>query len=241
MIRWMVAVALAVAMVGWGPAPLYAQDVEPTTTFTDDDNGVDVLGAVSDSLRLLMIEHGYRIAFQEKVRQELGGPFWVDYHRSVKLPPQWDDGDSFMVNYVGHPIHGAAAGYIWLDHDRAAPTRISLDRSYWTSRGRAAIWAAAYSFQFEWGPLSEASIGNVGMNPATTGWVDHVVTPIGGFGWIVAEDALDRYLVEWVETRTGNRFLRAALRVGLNPGRALSNASGGRWPWYRDGRPLNGR
>ena len=39
-------------------------------------------------------------------------------------------------------------------------------------------------------PLSEASIGNVGPNPATNGWVDHVVTPVGAFGLIVAEDAL---------------------------------------------------
>lgn len=58
-------------------------------------------------------------------------------------------------------------------------------------------WSAAYSLQFEIGPLSEASIGNVGMRPETTGWVDDVVTPLGAFGLIVAEDALDRYFVQW--------------------------------------------
>ena len=56
-------------------------------------------------------------------------------------------------------------------------------------------WAAAYSLQFEFGPLSEASVGNVGMHPETTGWVDRVVTPVGAFGLIVAEDALDRWFV----------------------------------------------
>jgi hypothetical protein len=50
-------------------------------------------------------------------------------------------------------------------------------------------WAAGYSLQFEIGPLSEASIGNVGMRPQTTGWVDYVVTPLGAFGLIAAEDA----------------------------------------------------
>jgi hypothetical protein len=100
-------------------------------------------------------------------------------------------------------------------------------------------WAAAYSVQFEVGPLSEASIGNVGMNPETTGWVDHVVTPAGAFGWIVVEDALDRFLVKWVERHTRNTVVRASLRLALNPGRALSNSTAGRSPWHRDDRALN--
>ena len=58
------------------------------------------------------------------------------------------------------------------------------------------VFSAAYSLQFEIGPLSEASIGNVGMRPETTGWVDHVITPMGAFGLIVVEDALDRYAVK---------------------------------------------
>lgn len=244
-------VSLVLVLVACGAvAPARAQEVEPVTALADDqpvtafvDNqqGVNIIGAFADSLKLLMIEHGTRIAFQEKTRKELGGPFWSDYMQALRLPPQWEDSDSWAVNYIGHPIHGAAAGYIWLDHDRDAPTRISLSSHYWATRGMAAAWAGAYSLQFEWGPLSEASIGNVGKNPATTGWVDHVVTPVGAFGWIVAEDALDRYLVEWVEARTHNKFLRAALRLGSNPGRALSNAASGRWPWFRDGRPLDWR
>src|SRR5678815_3862186 len=147
-------------VIGTG-APLRAQDVTPTT-FEDSRQGTDIIGAFADSLKLLMVEHAFRIAFQEKTRQELGGPFWLDYKRSVRIPPQWEDTDAWWVNYIGHPIHGAAAGYIWLDHDPNAPVEISLNRNYWTTRGRAAAWSAAYSLQFEYGPLSEASIGNVG-------------------------------------------------------------------------------
>jgi hypothetical protein len=99
-------------------------------------------------------------------------------------------------------------------------------------------FAASYSLQFEIGPLSEASIGNVGMRPETTGWVDHVITPVGAFGFIVAEDAVDKYFVQWVEQHTSNPLARAALRILFNPGRALANGASGRTPWYRADRPL---
>lgn len=196
-------------------------------------------GAIADSLRLLMIEHSSRVAFQEKTRRELGGPFWRDYVRSVKMPRTWNDGDGWLVNYVGHPIHGAAAGFIWLDHeDGAHDPALGFSREYWGSRGRAVAWAAVYSLQFEFGPLSEASIGNVGLRDNTTGWVDHVVTPAGALAFMVAEDALDRHLIRRLEARTDNRFLRALVRMALNPSRSLSNIAQGRLPWFRVGRPI---
>jgi hypothetical protein len=186
-----------------------------------------------------MIEHTTRIAFQEKTRRELGGPFFRDYVRSVKIPDTWNDGDSWAVNYVGHPIHGAASGFIWLDHEVGAhDPRLKFSRSYWASRGRATAWAAVYSIQFEFGLLSEASIGNVGMHPGTTGWVDHVVTPIGALGFMVVEDALDRFLIERIEQWTGNTILRTASRIVLNPSRTLSNAAQGKMPWTREARPF---
>jgi hypothetical protein len=93
--------------------------------------------------------------------------------------------------------------------------------------------------QFEVGPLSEASIGNVGLRPETAGWVDYVVTPVGAFGFMIAEDALDRYFVRWVESHTGNRVLRAAVRLLFGPSRMLANAAESRLPWYRPDRTLD--
>jgi hypothetical protein len=229
-------IAVAVITV---TVPVHGQETPSAPVFAEAEEGTDVKGAFVDSLKLLMIEHSVRIAFQEKTRRELTGPFFSDYQRSVHIPRQWGDTDAWWVNYIGHPIHGAAAGYIWIDHERAAPSEISLSGRYWASRGRAAAWAAAYSLQFEYGLLSEASIGNVGLNPATNGWVDHVVTPAGAFGLIVAEDALDRFFVKWVEGHTRNRVWRASLRLVFNPGRTLSNTASGRLPWHRDGRPLS--
>ncbi len=196
-------------------------------------------GAFSDSLRLLLLEHSTRVAFQGKTRRELGGNFFADYKRSLRMPDTWDDGDSWAVNYVGHPIHGAASGFIWLDHeDGSHDPKLGFSQEYWASRGRATAWAAVYSLQFEFGPLSEASIGNVGLRPNTTGWVDHVVTPAGALGIMVAEDALDRYLIVRIESWTENRAVRAIARMVLNPGRTLSNGAQGRAPWSRAVRPL---
>jgi len=206
-----------------------------------DQDGTDVLGAFKDSFRLLLLEHGARLVFQGKTRRELGGNFWTDYADSVRMPGQWGDSDGWFVNYIGHPIHGAAAGYIWLDHEPGAPASFGMNREYWVARGRAAAWAATYSLQFEIGPFSEASIGNVGLRPETTGWVDYVVTPVGAFGLMVGEDALDRHLVRRLEARVGSSFWRATLRLALNPGRALSNAASGRAPWHRPDRSLDWR
>jgi hypothetical protein len=220
--------------------PVDAQ-ITTASALHQDDEGADVLGAFGDSLKLLLIEHSIRIAAQDKTRRELDGPFWSDYRRSVRMPGQWEDSDAWWVNYLGHPIHGAAAGYIWLDHDPHAPAEIGLNRRYWATRAQAAAWIGTYSLQFEFGPLSEASLGNVGLRPETTGWVDHVVTPVGGFALIVAEDALDRFLVKWLEARTTNRVARASLRLIFNPGRTMSNTVSGKHPWHRPGRPLSWR
>jgi hypothetical protein len=200
--------------------------------------GTNVRAAFFESLKLLTFEHGIRIGFQEKTRRELGGPFWSDYKKSVRVPKQWDDTDSVFINYIGHPIHGAAAGYAWIDNGPEVSREIEWSGAYWAGRARTLAWTAGYSLQFELGPLSEASIGNVGMDPATTGWVDHVVTPIGAFGLIVAEDALDRFFVKWLEAHTSNRFLRATMRLGFNPARTMSNVARGRVPWHREGRPI---
>ena len=203
---------------------------------------IDLSGAVADSLKLVSVEHAIRIAFQQKTRTELEGPFWQDYMRSVRMPQTWEDGDAWWVNYVGHPIHGAAAGYVWTAHDpHTTSSEIGLNRHYWATRWRPLAWMTVYSLQFEFGPLSEASIGNVGMNPETTGWVDHVVTPVAGLGLMVAEDALDQFFVKWAETYVRNRFYRASLRIIFNPGRTLGNLSTNHAPWYRSTRPLTPR
>jgi hypothetical protein len=220
------------------PAASGSQNQTSLTAPAPSGARTDVQGAFEDSLRLLMLQHLGRM-FQEKTRRELVGPFFSDYAHSVRVPGQWSDGDKWPVNYVGHPIQGAAVGYIWIDHDPHGWNQKPFSRGYWASRGRAALWSAAYSVQFEVGPLSEASIGNVGRNPATTGWTDYVITPAGAFALIVGEELVDRSFLAWIEAHTSNTFVRATLRSLVTPGRSLSNMASGRMPWFRDGRPLD--
>jgi hypothetical protein len=234
--RVLSATALALVATLASPALVCAQDGthDGRSTLTSDATPAPSTwkGAIVDSIRLLFIEHTTRILFQEKTRRELGGPFFPDYARSLNVPRTWSDGDSWGVNYIGHPIHGAAAGYIWLNHEPGShDPSLGFSKAYWASRARASAWAAAYSLQFELGPASEASIGNVGMRHGTTGWVDHVMTPVGAFGFMVAEDLLQRHLVTRIESWTDNRLLRTVSRTVLTPSRTISYAAQGRMPW----------
>ena len=148
-------VIATVLLLAVGPREAHAQAGEARD---DADSSRDWAETFAASIRLLMLEHGVRMAAETKTRRELGGAFWGDYTRSVRWPRQWSDGDGWQVNYVGHPVHGAAAGWLWLEH---APARQPGASSYVKSRLQAAAFAGVYSLQFEMGPISEASIGNV--------------------------------------------------------------------------------
>jgi hypothetical protein len=79
------------------------------------------------------------------------------------------------------------------------------------------------------------------MNSRTVGWVDHVVTPTGGFAMMVGEDAVDRFVIRRLEAHVPGSLPRAILRIALNPSRTMSNVSALRAPWHRDGRSLRDR
>jgi hypothetical protein len=191
--------------------------------------------ALGQSLRFLAIEHGFRL-FQRKTRRELSGPFLKDYQASVKNLGGWGDGDSKFTNYVAHPMQGAAAGYIQIQNDpKGREAEFGRSKQYWQSRFKAFAWSAGYSTQFELGPISEASVGNVGMKKGTMGFVDLVVTPVGGLGMMVAEDVLERFLLRPIESRTTSPRKRAFFRVLLNPSRSFAGVLGDRLPWHRRG------
>lgn len=189
--------------------------------------------ATQQALLFLAVQHGYALT-QPKTRRDLSGPFFKDYFRSVASLGKWEDGGRFFTNYVAHPMQGSLLGFIWVQNDpkgKAAP--FGRSKVYWRSRAKALAWSAAWSTQFELGPVSQASIGNVGLHGKQT-WVDIVVTPVGGAAWLVAEDALDRFVVRRIERRTDNRFVRIVARMLFNPTRASANLLRFEKPWRRD-------
>jgi len=190
--------------------------------------------AIKQSLLFLGVQHGYALT-QPKTRRDLKGPFFKDYIRSVKSLHGWEDGGRFFTNYVAHPMQGSLLGFIQIQNDPKG-MNLSFDNSnaYWRSRLKALAWSAAWSTQFEIGPVSQASIGNVGLHGKQT-YVDLVVTPIGGFGLLVLEDFLDKHIISMIERRNSRSFyLKVFSRTFINPTRSVANLLRFKTPWYRD-------
>jgi hypothetical protein len=201
--------------------------------------GIDWSSVYMQSAFFLSIEQGFRLGTQPGTREALKGPFFDDWFTSVKAIKGWGDADDFLANYIGHPMQGSVTGYILVQNDPDG-RYLTFDWSsaYWSSRFKAAAWSAFYSTQFEIGPFSEASIGNVGYPGLSfSGAVDLVMTPLGGLGWQVGEDALDKYLIVKIEGWTENRLIRTLARGFLNPTRSFANMMRLRVPWNRDTRP----
>jgi hypothetical protein len=197
--------------------------------------------ALIESFYFLGIQHSFRM-LQKKTRNELDGPFFRDWATSAKNLGGWRDGDSFITNYVAHPMQGAVTGRIFLNNsDRSKKLEFGKSKEYWQSRFKAMVWSAAWSTQFELGPFSEASIGNVGLydkvGPNRMGWVDLVVTPTAGTAVLIGEDMIDKFILKrWVEKRIKSRTRIKIYRTFLTPIQSFTNVLGGRAPWRRDNR-----
>jgi hypothetical protein len=226
------ATALPIAIPAATPAAAAAL-LPPAPAGGSSSGGVDWGNLFKQSLGFLVLEHSYRLLTDPTVRIS-HEPFFEGYIRSVSNLHGWADGDPFIVNYVGHPIQGAVTGFIWIQNDRKyRDVEIGRNRRYWKSRLRAAAFAWAYSEQFEIGPISEASIGATQAKYPQQGFVDHVVTPTVGLGWMIAEDTVDQYVIRPLEKHIENPYLKMLMRSALNPSRSLANALGGNVPWHR--------
>jgi len=194
-----------------------------------------VMGA---SLRYLGVMHSFRLMTEPATRWGLEhNPFWGGYLAALGAMHGWSDGDGYYENYLGHPIQGAVSGYIWIHNDQKyRNVEFGKDRRYWKSRLRAYAYAWAFSEQFEVGLLSEASIGQIQRYCCQFGFVDHVITPNGGMGWMVGEDILDKYVVRRIEDSTHNLGIRIASRIVLNPVQSFANFMNLEYPWYRENR-----
>jgi hypothetical protein len=79
------------------------------------DEGYHWGGLIGQSLLFSIVENGFRAASDDQIRSLVATkPFWHDYVASMRHfnMGRWNDGDDFLVNYVGHPMQGAVSGYI---------------------------------------------------------------------------------------------------------------------------------
>lgn len=220
--------------------------------------------ALTESATFLVIEQAYVMHTDFNwVVSENGIPFnhyWRDYMQSLDTWAHsgWNDGDPNWFGYVGHPIQGALTGFIQIQNDpQGEKLEFSKTKAYWWSRLKAGLWNAAYSTQWNLGPLSEVTVEKYGTKdrgpwnyngsyPCThhcltgVGQIDIVMTPLGGTGWLIGEDFLDKEVVRRVEADTQNRVLIDTVRVALNPIRGGANVLHGKSLWYRTSRDPQG-
>ncbi len=205
----------------------------PDDSTNKKEEGFQWRSAFKQSLMFLAIQHGYAFT-QAKTRRELKGNFFGDYIKSVKSLHGWADGGRFFTNYIAHPMQGAFTGFIQVQNDpKGLKQRFGTSADYWRSRMKALAWSAAWSTQFEIGPISQASIGNVGLKGKQT-YIDIVITPIGGTVMLISEDALDRFVMQRIERSTDNFYVIIFSRMLLSPMRTIANLFRLKTPWYRD-------
>lgn len=163
---------------------------------------------------------------------------------------QWHDGNPFLDDYVGHPMMGSITSYFWIQNDpKGMAVEFGNSYPYWRSRLASMVFSAAYSFEWKFGPFGEAGVGHNGDHTTDvvngqkqndTGDVELVTTPIGGFGWTIAEDMLDRYVVKRLEATPRSPYSLLLISF-LTPARATANIFRFRPPWYRDGRAVKAK
>lgn len=215
-------------------------------------------GLLGESLEFNVVENGFRVSADPLIRNLLGHkPYWHDWIPSMHQfnMRRWNDGDDFLVNYVGHSMQGAVATDIEMQN---SPTQAHIEwgePDYLDSRFKGFLWSVVYSTHSEISPIGEAGIGNEGgftcgvkcmekCTPANfhsgdkytnnTGWVDFIITPTVGMLWVLAEDVLDREVSDRIQGYDRTRLGPKILRASLNPSRSFANVLRWKLPWYRD-------
>jgi hypothetical protein len=164
----------------------------------------------------------------QSTRVNMGGPFVNDWLRSAAglFDHNWNDGNKIATNYIAHPAGGAVYANIARQNSRYRGL-LPGDRGYVKGVMLGMAFAAGASLNHEIGPISEASIGNIGMhNPNQQGWIDPVITTTLGAAWMVMEDVVYRHVLSKIEGRKSRVFWT----IVLNPSRSAASAMAGRLP-----------
>ena len=204
---------------------------DPATTPPPEKGAIAWRSLLRDSIVLLLAQQTYRLTLEEgSTRENLEGPFFEDWFASVSTLCCWNDGDRVTTNYLFHPLLGSTSSFIFANNHRASQeTPIGNNRGYWKVKGAQGLYSFIYSLNYEIGPLSEASIGNVGLKPGEMTYCDFVLTPGVGLLISIGEDAARLHIIDRV--KRNHLYWGNTLAVLLNPTRAVANVVGGKRPW----------
>ena len=147
-------------------APASTWDLPQRPTLVQAKSRIHWGSLIGEELLYIATKNAFRLA-QEKTRSELGGPFFGDWgyilqHIDIN---QWSDGGKWFTNNVGHPLDGSIAAFIYRRNDDNT-RNLTLDfhnREYRKGILKAFLIAALVSTESEIGPLSEATLGHVGL------------------------------------------------------------------------------
>ena len=201
-------------------------------------------------------EQTERILKEPKTRTQLSGPFFTDWFHTVSVYhfDNWNDGGKVITSYLAHPTQGAIAEAIfWQNNDHV---RFS-DQDFHSAAYRNALlqafaFASVDAVLWKMGPLSESSIGNVGLPSKwwdrdcrqlhipcvdRTGVSDMVMNEVGGTALTVGFQWLDKHVQKRIEESSQSRALIDATRMLTNPPATVANIMRFRRPWFRDSRP----
>jgi hypothetical protein len=221
-------------------APKFDPQAESSSTHKPHIHWGPLIG---EEMLWISFMHAERLTLEEKTRAQLGGPFFKDYGyilHHVDLST-WSDGGRWTTNNIYHPAEGAIFAFIYKRNDDSAKYLEFNDPGYWKQIPKAFAVSAIFSTEFEIGPESEATIGHVGLTKDArgsngTGWTDFVMTPFGGVGMMIGEDAADKYITKRLENHIHSRPLIDTVRILTNPTRSMANVFSFQRPWHRDTR-----
>jgi len=201
-------------------------------------------------------EQAERIIRETKTRDQLSGPFFREWFQTVSDYhfDNWNDGGKVFTSYLAHPTQGAVAEAIfWQNNDRVRFSEQDFHSPvYRKALLQAFAFATVDAVLWKMGPLSESSIGNVGMPVQVwdknckqfhircvdrTGVSDMVMNEVGGTGITIAFQWLDKHLQKRIEEHVHNRPLIDFTRLLTNPPQSIANLVRFRKPWFRDNRP----
>jgi hypothetical protein len=211
---------------------------------------VKLFPALWQSFQFLSIQMSVDLGMDPNERAKLvnaidQGKFWSRYWQTLEnfRYSHYNDDDTIKTTYLGHPMMGAETEFIWIQNNpRYREIEFSNTKNYWKSRLWAMIPTTICSFEWLLGPISESAMGNQGINYYVdkqihkrtngTGYVDFIITPVGGLLWAVGEDWLDLHVGKKMRRkRNPGMLLLSAFVIPVKSGASILRYKP---PWYRD-------